>query len=253
MLTTDGVVGPGDRVLDVAEQGVDPVELRIRHAGTSTPGDVAFMDTGGGVKGSETPEAVTNDLAPGRNRLLGIATYLGKGKATHTAKLNTLRMAVVIGLHGSHKRELVISAAPALSRPLAAQIGVIDLDASGEPLSLVALVHDLQQLVFELPGRVVADAELPGQLQRREAILALGQQVDGQEPGGQRQVGGMEDGAGGERGLMMTAMTLVDAPRESAGGGVTTVGADEPSGPTMLVESRPALFLCAVLVEKRRQ
>ena len=78
-------------------------------------------------------------------------------------------------------------------------------------------------------------------LQRREAILALGQQVDGQEPGGQQQVGGMEDGASGKRGLMMTAMTLVDAPRESAGGGVTTVGADEPSGPTMLIESRPAV------------
>ena len=43
------------------------------------------------------------------------------------------------------------------------------------------------------------------------------------------------------------------AGQASAGGGVTTVGADEPPGPTMLVESRPALFLCAVLVEKRRQ
>jgi hypothetical protein len=75
------------------------------------------MDAGGGVKGSETPETVTDNLAPGRNRLLGIAKYLGKSKATHTAKPNTLRMAVVIGLHGGQKRQLVISAAPALSTP----------------------------------------------------------------------------------------------------------------------------------------
>jgi acetamidase/formamidase len=34
------------------------------------------------------------------------------------------------------------------------QVGVIDLDTPGEPLSLVALVHDLQQLVLELPGDV---------------------------------------------------------------------------------------------------
>ncbi len=93
----------------------------------------------------------------------------------------------------------MINAVPALSWPLAPQAGVIDLDASGEPFSLVALVHDLQQLVFELPGSVVvADAELPRQLQRRDAILALSQQVEGQEPDGQRQVRGMEDGAGNE-------------------------------------------------------
>ena len=130
-------------------------------------------------------------------------------------------MAVVIGLHGGDERDLVLCAAPALSRPFAAQVGIIDLDAPGERLSLVTLVHDLQELVLELPGSVVTDPQLAGQLQRREATLALGQQVDGQEPSGQRQVGGMEEGAGGKRGLMMTAMTLVDAPRESAGGGVT--------------------------------
>jgi hypothetical protein len=42
MLLPDGVVSASDRVLDVAEQGVDPVELRIRHAGTTASGDVAL-------------------------------------------------------------------------------------------------------------------------------------------------------------------------------------------------------------------
>ncbi len=106
----------------------------------------------------------------------------------------------------------MLGAAPALSRPFAAQVSIIDLDAPGECLSLVTLVHDLQELVLELPGSVVADPQLAGQLQRQEAILALGQQVDGQEPGGQRQVGGMEDGAGSDRPdwnwIGLRAMTL---------------------------------------------
>jgi hypothetical protein len=61
----------------------------------------------------------------------------------------------------------------------------------------------------------------------------------------------MEEGAGGKRGLMMTAMALVSAPQESTGRDFTTVGADETSGSTVLVQSRPTLFLCAVLVKKR--
>ena len=51
MLPPDSVVSSSDRVLDVAEQGVDPVELRIRHAGTTASGDVALVDAGGRVKG----------------------------------------------------------------------------------------------------------------------------------------------------------------------------------------------------------
>jgi len=164
MLSTDGMVSPGDRVLDVAQYSVDPIERRVRHAGTSTTGDMALMYVGGRIEGSEAPQAVADDLAARYNGLLSVATYLDKGKAAHTAKLDTLRMARLIGLYGRHKRERVLSAATALSRPFIAQVGVIDLNAPGELLSLVAPVHDLQQLVFKLPGRVVGDAKLPGQL-----------------------------------------------------------------------------------------
>lgn len=46
MLSTDGMVSPGDRVLDVAQYSVDPIERRVRHAGTSTTGDMALMYVG---------------------------------------------------------------------------------------------------------------------------------------------------------------------------------------------------------------
>ncbi len=57
----------------------------------------------------------------------------------------------------------------------------------------------------------------------------------------------MENGAGGQRSLMTTTMTLVKPPRQSATGGVAAVGALEPSGPAMLEKSVLAFGLCAVL------
>ena len=39
------------------------------------------------------------------------------------------------------------------------------------------------------------------QLHRRDALLVLGHEVDGLEPHRQRQFGGLEDGACGDRGL----------------------------------------------------
>jgi len=253
MLPADGMIGTGDRVLDVTEQRVDPVELRVRHAGTPTAGDMALMNVGSRIEGSKASEAVADHLTTRCNGLLSIATHLGQGHAAHPARLISLRVAIFIGLHGGDKRELVLSAAPALSRPLTAQVGVIDLDTPGEPFSLVALVHDLQELVLELPGGVVGDAELPGQLQCREAALALGQQIDSQKPGGQWQVRTMENGAGSHRGLMMAAMTLIEPPRQPAAGVIATVGAHKPSGPAVLEEGGLAFGFCVVLLEKRRQ
>lgn len=162
-------------------------------------------------------------------------------------------MALLIGLHRGDERELVLGAATGLSRPLAAQVSIIDLDASAQRLALVTLEHDLQELVLELPGRVVSDAEFPGQLQRRDAAIALGEQIDRQEPGVQRQVSTMEDRTGSQRGLMMAAMALVEPTRKLAGGRVVAVRADEASWSTMLEESRSALRFRAVLLEKRRQ
>lgn len=101
-MSTDGMLGAGSHVLDVAQHGVDPVELRVRHASTPTTANVALMGTSGLIEGSETSETVTDDLAGGHTSLISVATYLSKGKAAHMAKLNTLRMAFLIGLHSRH-------------------------------------------------------------------------------------------------------------------------------------------------------
>lgn len=74
MLPANGMVSARDGVLDVTQQGVDPVELRVLHTGTPTSGDVTVVGVGRGVEGSETAEAVADDLTTRRNGLLGVAT-----------------------------------------------------------------------------------------------------------------------------------------------------------------------------------
>jgi len=58
----------------------------------------------------------------------------------------------------------------------------------------------------------------------------------------------MKDGAGGQRGLMVAAVTLVEPPGQPAAGGIATVGAHEPLGPAMLEEGGLALRFRAVLL-----
>lgn len=67
MLPTNGMVRAGDRILDIAEKRVDPVELRVLHAGTPTAADVALVNVGGGIEGAEASEAVADDLTARRN------------------------------------------------------------------------------------------------------------------------------------------------------------------------------------------
>lgn len=63
----------------------------------------------------------------------------------------------------------------------------------------------------------------------------------------------MEDGTGGQRGLMMAVMALVESPRKLAAGRVAALWADETIGPTILIERRPALLFRAVLLKEGRQ
>lgn len=58
MLLADGMIRTGDRVLGVTEQRIDPVELRICHAGTPTAGDMALISVGGRIEGPEASEAI---------------------------------------------------------------------------------------------------------------------------------------------------------------------------------------------------
>src|SRR5512144_2963217 len=103
----------------------------------------------------------------------------------------------------------VLPAAPAhplAAGALAAEIGVIHLDAADDALGGIALHHHLLELVLGRPCRGLGDAEAPAELQAGDALLALGQMIEGAKPAAQRELGRREDGAGSERRLPPVAV-----------------------------------------------
>ena len=71
------------------------------------------------------------------------------------------------------------------------------------------------------------------QLHRRDPFLVLGHEVDGLKPHRQGQLGGVEDGSCGDRGLAVAAIALLElAAVELAASVVATVRAQKPIGPS---------------------
>ena len=98
-------------------------------------------------------------------------------------QLHAVGLAVLGGLDRGEERRLARAAASSLAcAALAAEVGIVHLDAAVERLVLVALQHHLPELVVPRPGGVVADVEAPWQLERRDTLLGLRQVEHGAEP-----------------------------------------------------------------------
>lgn len=103
--------------------------------------------------------------------------------------------------------------------------GFVDLNQPVERRPL-RIDHRLAQLVQQEPRRLVgADAELGLQLQRRDAVGMGRDQMRGQEPRPQRELGAVHDGAGGDGGLSAAVSTFpgpsfaIEPPRLGATAG----------------------------------
>ena len=84
------------------------------------------------------------------------------------------------------------------------------------------------------------------QLHRRDALLALGHEVDGLEPHRQRQFGGVENGACGNRNLAVAAIALLELVGvELTAPIMAAVRAHEAVGPAPSVQGVEALVLQA--------
>ena len=119
-------------------------------------------------------------------------------------------LSLFVGLDGGDKRRLCRCPTTALTpATLATEIGIIEFDPAGEGKLAVSLHHHLHHLVFHAPRRVVGDAQMAVQLHRRDPFLVLSHEVDGLEPHGERQFGGTKDGAGGDRGLTVAVIALL--------------------------------------------
>lgn len=255
MPLTDGVVGTMNRGFDVADHGVDPGKSFQGHTGRPATGDHCRVIAPGLLYRGEAAQPIGDDYTARLKMRLGPGFDLLLGDALQAAQTHGTWMPPFVGLHGGDERRFrqcttAAFAAPALSAP----IGIVELDEPAQGLGVVTFLHGLQQLVFQSPGRVVANAELALEFQCRHAALGLGQQIDGEKPGRQRQLGVGEEGAAGHRGLAMAVVALVEsAITDFTVLGMTAFRACEPIRPTPTEQCLSALLLGAELREKLGQ
>ena len=135
----------------------------------------------------------------------------GETEALHDGELHAQRVSCSLVWTAATKGVLPGAPRPALApTSLATEIGVVELDPPAERVLAVALHHHLHQLVSDAPRGVVGDAQMAVQLHRRDPFLVLGHEVDGLEPHREGQLGGVKDGACGNRGLAVAAIALLE-------------------------------------------
>ena len=128
----------------------------------------------------------------------------------------------------------------------AAEVGVVGQNDPGEQPARFALGHGLQELVLDPPGGAVTHAQVPLERERGDVALVLGDQVDGLEPLGQGQLGGVKQGPGANRRLRSAVCALpvlAALGQEHRVRRLAALRADEPRRPACPFQGGLALRL----------
>ena len=242
------MVGAAQRRLDVAENRVHPTKLGTLDRGFPAAGHHRLMNAACRGHAIEAGQPIGEHLRARAQVLLRPGGDFGESEALDHSELHAQRVALGVGLDRGDERGLARRAAPALApAALAAEVGIVELDESAERMRAVALHHHLHQLVAHAPCGVVGDAELAVQLHRRCTFLVLGHEVDALEPHRQGQLGGLEDGAGGNGGLAVAAIALLELVcGQLAASVVVAVRAHEAVGPSPVVQGVEALLFGSI-------
>src|SRR5687768_4220825 len=246
VLGVDMVVGAGERGLDVAQGRVHPAERGPARGPLARARDHRAMRATGLLNRGPAGQAVADDLAAGCQMALDQPLDLLLAEAFDHAQPQPLGPALGRGLDRSHEGLLARSAPAALAaRPLAAEISIIDLDPAFE-LGLMGLTgtHRPHQLVLHQPRGLPLDPQPAPELDRADPVLALGQMLDRDEPGGERQLGVLEHRAGGQPDLPLAAVALEQlASLQLAEAAVPAARAGQPLAPAHLEQCLAAGLL----------
>ncbi len=196
-------------VFDITQHRVYPFEARILDTLAPTTRHHGVMMAISGCHATKAPKPIGKDFAARHQAGAGVAGDFTFAEAPYTTQLNFHGPAVPRRLNSSYERDFVARPTTTLTGLLASEISIIQFDATGQFFSTLTFHHHLHQLMLESPGRIVVHPDFAGKLQRRDTFLALGQQIDRKKPRSQRQLGAMEDAAGGQGSLMMALVTLI--------------------------------------------
>ena len=137
----DGVLGPGQRGLDVAHEGVDRLEFVVRDDGLAIADDLTVVDRASAGGDLEAVQAVGHQ-GRWQRRLPGQELLDGLVRERPWRQAGQVRQAVLGGLYRRHEGHLVLRAAAGLAgAALATEVGVVDLDraASRMPSRILCL------------------------------------------------------------------------------------------------------------------
>lgn len=249
------MVGAAEGRFEVAQQRVDGVELLKFDAGSAAASDGTLVTGTDRGDAREAGQPIGDHLGRGAQRFPGPLRQglLGEDQLFQA---NQHGMTGLCGLHRRNEGDLVFRTPPAFTAgQRATKIGVVNFHTPIELPALFALGHDLQQLVLHQPGAFVAHAQVALELQRRDAVLGLRQQVHGQKPARQGQFGGLKDCPACHRGLLAAGRTLPILQALALKRAVVragTVRADKARRPARGHQRRMALRLRAVALHEVR-
>ena len=248
MLVADCAVSASDGALDVAEGGIDPLECGVQRGLAAVPGYDRLMDAAGVAYAGEAAQSVTDDGAGGIEIALRQGRDCGTAEPRHAAQLQADWLALRCGFDRRHDRRLARRTATTLAAvPLAAEIGVVDLDPPRQALCGISLHHHLHEFVLDLPGCGLGDAKPAAQLNAGDSAFALGEVVHGAKPGTQRHLGRGENRSGDHGCLSSTGGALVKcAGLDEAVLLAAAHRAQEARWPAPAHHRLPALILCSV-------
>lgn len=249
------MVSPGEAGLEIAQDGVDPKEIR-QFPGLSASGHGSLVMTARFGHSCEAGEPVGKHGATRAELGFGPVCDRLARKAGDHRQLEVQRVSTIVERDRRDKGHLVFRTPTDLATcAFSTQIGVVDLDLALERVECFALGHGLHELVMPPPGGGVADPQGPLQSQRGQACFRLADQIDRQKPEGQGQMRALEQGAGDERCLVPTSLALKRLARSKSGvqhsmGRMTALGAGKALGPAGLFDRCRTLYFGSELLEK---
>jgi len=234
--------------LEIAQDRVDPLEL-WQVLGLSPGNDGRLMNAAGVGNGVEASQTIRQHRRSRSEVALGPLGNRLQGKTGNPREFGTQGVALIAERNRCHERNLVLRTPPCLAaRSFAAQVSVIDLHLAMEHIAFFPLFHRPHQLVVDKPGSGITHSQIPLQSQRRQTRLGLADEVDRQEPHGQRQLGALKHRSGDQRGLMPTGVALKHLARPPAQHTVrplTAARTGKPVRPTCRLQGCCALRLAA--------
>lgn len=126
----------------------------------------------------------------------------------------------------------------------AAQVGVVGFQDAAQLVLYIGVLHGVADAMAQVPRGLIGHVQMPHELVGTDALLALTDEVDCQQPLAQRQVGAVHDRVRGDRELILALGALIAIiVLQARNGGAVAPWARNTFGPTHFLKILAALCL----------